>query len=46
VLAAITVYFSNTQFYSYVASLFKTKEDFSSEEKISLRDRPLIEENS
>jgi hypothetical protein len=36
ILSGIILYFSNTQFYSFVASIFKTKEDISSKPKISL----------
>jgi len=42
VLAGIITYFTNTHFYSFIASIFSGKET-ATNQKISLRDRPLIE---
>jgi hypothetical protein len=42
ILSGITTYFSNTHFYSFIASIFSAKET-ATNQKISLRDRPLIE---
>lgn len=42
ILSGIITYFSNTHFYTFIASLFSTKEDVTIQ-KVSLRDRPLIE---
>jgi len=41
-LSGIITYFSNTYFYSFIASIFTDKE-ITTNQKISLRDRPLIE---
>jgi hypothetical protein len=39
-LAAIITYFSNTHFYSFIASLFKSKEEVT-KPKISIREEPM-----
>jgi hypothetical protein len=41
----IVTYLSETQFYSFIASLFSSKENVTSPTKVSLRDGPMIEEN-
>jgi hypothetical protein len=46
VTASIIGYLSATEFYSFVVSLFRFKEDISNQTKISLRDRPLSEQYS
>jgi hypothetical protein len=43
---SITNYFSNTHFYSFIASLFSKKEDVTKETEVSLRERPMSGENS
>jgi len=42
-LSGIITYFSNTHFYSFIASIFSTKEDTS---KISIREKPMSWEDS
>ena len=44
-LAAIITYFSNTHFYSFIASLFKSKEEVT-KPKISIREEPMSWESS
>jgi len=43
ILSGIITYFSNTHFYSFIASIFSTKEDTS---KISIREKPMSWEDS
>jgi hypothetical protein len=43
ILSSIVTYFSNTHFYSFIASIFSTKEDTS---KISIREKPMSWEDS
>jgi hypothetical protein len=43
---SIINYFSNTHFYSFVASLFSIKKEVTNETEVSLRERPMSGENS
>jgi hypothetical protein len=43
---SIINYLSDTSFYSFIASLFSTKDKVTNQAKISLRDGPLMEESS
>jgi hypothetical protein len=43
---SIVSYFSGTHFYSFISSLFSTKEDISNQGKISIREKPIYSEHS